>query len=121
MRTVGHPSHGARPETDTALVVALTASMRCRLSTVDIPDEDELTILSWVLAGDLAARPSAAATGTAMELQPRALEVLMHERDCLNRPDRDLRAVALAVADLKVTHVRQTPSPDREGLPTRHH
>lgn len=54
MRSDGHlPSRGL-PGSSCALVTTLAWTMNERLSTVAEPDDDELTILSWMLAGAIA-------------------------------------------------------------------
>lgn len=98
MRSAGPPPSGTRADTSADLVDVLTAVMTDRLAEIDTPNTAELTIVSWMLSGELAAIRRECATDTSMALQPRILDVLLRERTRIRRPGRDLGAVARVVA-----------------------
>ncbi|WP_161987448.1 hypothetical protein [Prescottella subtropica] len=100
MRSVGQSHCGNRPGDTDSLVAALTAAMESRLTGIDSPSPSELTIVSWMLSGELAAIRPECETGTSMELQPQVLDVLLRELDRINHPGRNLGAVAQIVAQL---------------------
>ncbi|MBM4569109.1 hypothetical protein GS489_00975 [Rhodococcus hoagii] len=103
MRSVGQSRCDDRTCDADSLVAALTAAMESRLTGIDSPNTSELTIVSWMLSGELAAIRPECETDTSMELQPQVLDVLVRELDRINRPGRDLGTVAQIVARLAVT------------------
>jgi hypothetical protein len=103
MRSEGHLPSESLPSSSSTLVTTLAWTLNHRLSTVSEPDDDELTILSWMLAGAIASHCSNVATTTSMELQPRVLDILRRHRTHTYREHRNLDLVAQAVAAVNTT------------------